>query len=84
MYFNNMFNNFFPFRNSYSFRPQNSQQSSYQDPRIIMSQKILSDKSNFYCFDCGRQLNDLNYFDLKMQFSYVIIALYNIKNILKK
>ena len=65
MYFNNMFNNFFPFRNSYSFRPQNSQQSSYQDPRIIISQKILSDKSNFYCFDCGRQLNDLNYFDLK-------------------
>ena len=30
-----------------------------------MRQKILSEKSNYQCFDCGRQINELNYFDLK-------------------
>ena len=68
MYFNNLFNDFFPFRNSYSFRPQTANQSPYQEeqrnPNII-PQKILSDRSNYICFDCGRQINELNYFDLK-------------------
>ena len=67
MYFNNLFNNFFPFRNSYSFRPQSAQQVPYQEDKRYpnISQKILSEHSNYFCFDCGRQLNELNYFDLK-------------------
>jgi hypothetical protein len=69
MYFNNLFNDFFPFRNSYSFRPQTAHATPYheepRDPKIMMCQKILSDKSNYLCFDCGCQLNELNYFDLK-------------------
>ena len=69
MYFNNIFNDFFPFRNSYSFRPQTAYPTQYQEetrnPNIIMSQKILSEKSNFTCFDCCRPMNELNYFDLK-------------------
>ena len=68
MYFNNIFNDFFPFRNSYSYRPQTANKSQYQEeyrnPNII-PQTILSDKSNYICFDCGHQLNELNYFDLK-------------------
>ena len=69
MYFDNLFNNYFPFRNScYPFRPQTSQQTPYQEDfrnPNIMRQKILSEKSNYQCFDCGRQINELNYFDLK-------------------
>ena len=69
MYFNNLFNDFFPFRNSYSYRPQTAHATPYheepRDPKIMMCQKILSDKLNYLCFDCGRQLNELNYFDLK-------------------
>ena len=67
MYFNNLFNNFFPFRNSYSFRPQSAQQVPYQEDKRYpnISQKILSEHSNYFCFDCGRQLKELNYFDLK-------------------
>jgi len=69
MYFNNLFNDFFPFRNSYSYRPQTAHSTPYheepRDPKIIMCQKILSEKSNYNCFDCGRLLNELNYFDLK-------------------
>ena len=68
MYFNNIFNDFFPFRNSYSYRPQTANKSPYQEeyrnPNII-PQKILSDKSNYTCFDCCQRLNELNYFDLK-------------------
>lgn len=67
MYFNNLFNNFFPFRNSYSFRPQSAQQTHYEDDlrSINIIQKILSERTNYFCFDCGRQINELNYFDLK-------------------
>jgi len=69
MYFNNLFNDFFPFRNSYSFRPQTAHATPYheepRDPKIMMCQKILSDKSNYLCFDCDRHLKELNYFDLK-------------------
>ena len=67
MYFNNIFNNFFPFRNSYSFRPQSAQQTHYEDDirSINIIQKILSERTNYFCFDCGRQINELNYFDLK-------------------
>ena len=67
MYFNNLFNNFFPFRNSYSFRPQSAQQTHYEDDLRSMNiiQKILSERTNYFCFDCGRQINELNYFDLK-------------------
>ena len=67
MYFNNLFNNFFPFRNSYSFRPQSAQPKPYQEDSRYQNipQKILSERSNYFCFDCGRQLNELNYFDLK-------------------
>ena len=69
MYFNNLFNDFFPFRNSYSYRPQTTNQTQYQDelksPNLIMTQKILSEKSNYICFDCCRQINELKYFDLK-------------------
>ena len=68
MYFNDLFNNFFPYRNSYSFKPQTANQTPYQEdsrnPNIIR-QKILSEKSNYFCFDCGQQTNELNYFDLK-------------------
>ena len=68
MYFNNIFNDFFPFRNSYSYRPQTANKSPYEEdyrnPNII-PQKILSDKSNYTCFDCCQRLNELNYFDLK-------------------
>ena len=68
MYFNNIFNDFFPFRNSHSYRPQTANNSQYQEEYLnpnIIPQKILSDKSNYICFDCGHQLNELNYFDLK-------------------
>ena len=67
MYFNNLFNNFFPFRNSYSFRPQSAQQTHYEDDirSINIIQKILSERTNYFGFDCGRQINELNYFDLK-------------------
>lgn len=67
MYFNNLFNDFLPFRNSYSFRPQTAQQSQYQEEKrnINIPQRILTEKANYVCFDCGRQMNELNYFDLK-------------------
>ena len=68
MYFNDLFNNFFPYRNSYSFRPQTANQTPYQEELRnlnIIRQKILSEKSNYFCFDCGQQTNELNYFDLK-------------------
>ena len=46
MYINNIFNDFFPFRNSYSYRPQTANKSPYEadyrNPNII-PHKILSD-----------------------------------------
>ena len=68
MYFNNFFNNFFPYRNSYSFRPQTANQTQYQEDlrnSNIIRQRILLEKSNYFCFDCNQQTNELNYFDLK-------------------
>ena len=71
MYFNNLINDFFPFRNSTplrSFRPQSTQSIPYNEEQRninIIINKILSEKSNYICFDCNRQLNGLNYFDLK-------------------
>ena len=65
MFFNNLFNDFSPFRN-YSLRNSETPRSYYNnDTRSIIINKLINDENNYICFDCHRQINILKYFDLK-------------------
>ena len=67
MFFNNLFNNYSPF-NNYSNYPYRRSEPVYQNPsdtRSIITQKLFNDDNNYYCFDCRRRMNCLNYFDIK-------------------
>ena len=65
MFFNNLFNDFSPFRN-YSLRNSERPRSYYNnDTRSIIINKLINDENNYICFDCHRQINILKYFDIK-------------------
>jgi len=66
MFFDDLFDNFDPF-DTHSYRHQTNQSSSLfrNDDRSIILRKILNDEYNYMCFDCHREIRDLDYFDLK-------------------
>ena len=66
MFFDNLFDDFNPF-GAYSYRQPRPQTSTLfrNDNHSIMCRNILNDEYNYICFDCHRELNDLEYFDLK-------------------
>ena len=66
MFFDNLFNDFNPF-GSYSYRqPRTQTTSAYNnDKSSIILRKIQNDDYNYMCFDCHKELEDLDYFDLK-------------------
>ena len=66
MFFDNLFDNFNPF-GRYSYREPRPQTSSLfrNDNNSIIIRKILNDEYNYMCFDCHREIDYLNYFDLK-------------------
>jgi len=66
MFFDNLFDDFDPF-GTYSYRQPRPQTSTTfrNDNRSIMIRKLLNDEYNYICFDCHRELNELNFFDLK-------------------
>ena len=68
MFFDNLFDDFNPF-GAYTYRqPKHQTKSIFEeedDNRSIILRKLLNDEYNYICFDCHRELNDLDYFDLK-------------------
>jgi len=66
MFFDNLFNDFNPF-GSYTYRqPRTQTTSTYRnDNYSIILRKIQNDDYNYMCFDCHKELDDLDYFDLK-------------------
>ena len=66
MFFDNLFDDFDPF-GTYSYRQPRPQTSTTfrNDNRSIMARKLLEDEYNYMCFDCHRELSELNFFDLK-------------------
>ena len=66
MFFDNLFDDFDPF-GTYSYRQPRPQTSTTfrNDNRSIMIRKLLNDEFNYMCFDCHRELSELNFFDLK-------------------
>ena len=66
MFFDDLFNDYDPF-DGYSYRQQRPQTASMfrNDNRSIILRKLLNDEYNYMCFDCHRELRDLDYFDLK-------------------
>ena len=66
MFFDNLFDNFNHF-GRYSYREPRPQTSSLfrNDNNSIILRKILNDEYNYMCFDCHREIDYLNYFDLK-------------------
>jgi len=66
MFFDDLFNDYDPF-NAYSYRQSRPQTSTLfrNDNRSIILRKLLNDEYNYICFDCHREINDLDYFDLK-------------------
>ena len=66
MFFDNLFNDFNPF-GTYSYRQPRPQTSTLfrNDNHSIMCRNIINDEYNYMCFDCHREINDLEYFDLK-------------------
>ena len=66
MFFDNLFDDFNPF-GSYSYRQPRPQTSTTfrNDNRSIIVRKLLNDEYNYMCFDCHRELSELNFFDLK-------------------
>ena len=65
MFFDNLFDDYNPF-GTYSFRQPRPQTSTYEreDKKSIVLREILNDEYNYMCFDCHRELRDLDYFDL--------------------
>ena len=68
MFFDNLFDDFNPF-GTYTYRqPRRQTKSMFEDEdddSSIITRQILNDEYNYICFDCHRELNDLDYFDLK-------------------
>ena len=69
MFFDNLFDDFNPF-GTYTYRqPRRQAKSIFEEEddgnRSIILRKLLNDEYNYICFDCHRELNDLDYFDLK-------------------
>ena len=66
MFFDNLFDDFNPF-GAYSYRQPRPQTSTLfrNDNHSIMCRNIINDEYNYMCFDCHRELNELEYFDLK-------------------
>jgi len=66
MFFDNFFNDFDPFSN-YTYRRARPQTAALfkNDSTSIMIKKIFEDEFNYICFDCHRELSNLDYFDLK-------------------
>ncbi len=66
MFFDNLFDDFNPF-GTYSYRQQRPQTESIfrNNNSSIILRKLVNDEYNYMCFDCHRELDDLDYFDLK-------------------
>ena len=67
MFYNNIFNNYSPFNNTYNY-PYRRQEPIIQKPNDTISiiiHRILNDVNNYTCFDCHKQINCLKYFDIK-------------------
>ena len=69
MFFDNLFDDFNPF-GSYTYRQPRQQRPQTStiyrnDNRSIMVRKLVNDEYNYMCFDCHRELSELNFFDLK-------------------
>ena len=66
MFFDNLFSDFDPF-STYTYRqPQRrAPMSYYDDNKTIILRKLINDDYNYICFDCNKELNNLNYFDIK-------------------
>lgn len=69
MYFNNFYNNFNQNSDSYPIKSSPIQQTINHEEHLIsnslMLQKILSEKSNYICFDCKCKIPELSYMDIK-------------------
>ena len=66
MFFDNLFDDFNPF-GAYSYRQPRPQTSTLfrNDNHSIICRNILNEEYNYMCFDCHRELSELEYFDLK-------------------
>ena len=66
MFFDNLFDDFNPF-GAYSYRQPRPQTSTLfrNDNHSIMCRDIINDEYNYMCFDCHREINELEYFDIK-------------------
>jgi hypothetical protein len=66
MFFDNLFDDFNPF-GTYTYRQPRPQTASMfrNDNSSIILRKLLNDEYNYMCFDCHREISELNYFDLK-------------------
>ena len=66
MFFDNLFDDFNPF-GAYSYRQPRPQSSTLfrNDNHSIMCRNIINDEYNYMCFDCHREINELEYFDIK-------------------
>ena len=66
MFFDNLFDDFNPF-GAYSYRQPRPQTSTLfrSDNHSIMCRNIINDEYNYMCFDCHREINELEYFDIK-------------------
>ena len=66
MFFDNLFDDFDPF-GTYTYRQPRKQAPRVfrNDNHSMILRKIQDDEYNYMCFDCHRELDDLDYFDLK-------------------
>ena len=66
MLFDNLFNDFNPY-GTYTYRQPRRQEFPLfeDDNRSIIIRNLQEDEYNYICFDCHREMDNLNYFDLK-------------------
>ena len=66
MFFDNLFDDYDPF-GTFSYRQPRPQTSSLyrEDKKSMILRDITNDEYNYMCFDCHRELNNLDYFDIK-------------------
>ena len=66
MFFDNLFDDFNPF-GTYTYRQPRPQTASMfkNDNKSIILRKLVNDEYNYMCFDCHKEISDLEYFDLK-------------------
>ena len=66
MFFDNLFNDFNPY-GTYTYRQPRRQEFPLfeDDNRSIIIRNLQEDEYNYICFDCHREMDNLNYFDLK-------------------